>query len=394
MRRTQIKEQNTRIELALNPHTLDNAPVVAVMAGGTGGHVFPALAVAHRLAEAGYRVVWIGNRSGMEADLVPRHGFEMAWVPFAGVRGKGLVTKLMLPFNLLAAFAQSLAILLRLKPRAVIGFGGYISFPGGMMAALLGKPLLLHEQNAIAGMANKVLAKVADKVMTAFPGTLPGAVWCGNPVRQEIAALPAPATRYAAREGPLRLLVLGGSLGAQALNQVVPGALAQLPAAARPLVTHQSGAKHLDGLRRAYAAAGVEAAVFPFIDDMAAAYADADLVICRAGAMTVSEVACAGVAALFVPFPFAVDDHQTANATFLSARGAALLAQQTALTPESLAAQLRSLTRERCRALAERARTLAQTDATRDVVKACIALIEAQNHTKAANTASNTTPKK
>ena len=394
MRRAPSKEQNTRIELALNPHTLVNAPVVAVMAGGTGGHVFPALAVAHCLAGAGYRVVWIGNRSGMEADLVPKHGFEMAWVSFAGLRGKGIVTKLMLPFNLLVAFAQSLAILLRLKPRAVIGFGGYISFPGGMMAALLGKPLLLHEQNAIAGMANKVLAKLADKVMTAFPDTLPGAVWCGNPVRKEIAALPAPATRYAAREGPLRILVVGGSLGAQALNEALPRALALLTAAGRPQVTHQSGAKHLNRLRRAYAAAGVEAAVFPFIDDMAGAYADADLVICRAGAMTVTEVACAGVAALFVPFPFAVDDHQTANATFLSGRGAALLVQQSVLTPESLAAQLRSLTRERCRALAERARSLAQTDATRDVVKACIALIEAPNQTKATSKATNTASKK
>ena len=368
-----MNEGNTQIELSLNPHTLVIAPVIVVMAGGTGGHVFPALAVAHRLSEAGYRVIWIGNRSGMEAALVPKHGFEMAWVSFGGVRGKGLLPKLLLPFNLLVAFAQALGILLRVKPSAVIGFGGYISFPGGMMAALLGKRLVLHEQNAIAGLANKVLAKVADSVLTAFPGVLPRATWCGNPVRKEIVALPIPAGRYGARSGALRVLVIGGSLGALALNEVLPRALALLPAAERPQVTHQSGAKHIDALRAAYAAAGVSAATFAFIDDMARAYADADLVICRAGAMTVAEVACAGVAALFVPFPFAVDDHQTANARFLADKNAALLVQQAALTPESLAAQLRGLTRERCLAIANAARTFAKPDATADVAAACIA---------------------
>ena len=368
-----MNEGNTQIELSLNPHTLVIAPVIVVMAGGTGGHVFPALAVAHRLSEAGYRVIWIGNRSGMEAALVPKHGFEMAWVSFGGVRGKGLLPKLLLPFNLLVAFAQALGILLRVKPRAVIGFGGYISFPGGMMAALLGKRLVLHEQNAIAGLANKVLAKVADSVLTAFPGVLPRATWCGNPVRKEIVALPIPAERYGARSGALRVLVIGGSLGALALNEVLPRALALLPAAERPQVTHQSGAKHIEELRAAYAAAGVSAATFAFIDDMARAYADADLIICRAGAMTVAEVACAGVAALFVPFPFAVDDHQTANARFLADKNAALLVQQAALTPESLAAQLRGLTRERCLAIANAARTFAKPDATADVAAACIA---------------------
>lgn len=368
-----MNEGNTQIELSLNPHTLVIAPVIVVMAGGTGGHVFPALAVAHRLSEAGYRVIWIGNRSGMEAALVPKHGFEMAWVSFGGVRGKGLLPKLLLPFNLLVAFAQALGILLRVKPRAVIGFGGYSSFPGGMMAVLLGKRLVLHEQNAIAGLANKVLAKVADSVLTAFPGVLPRATWCGNPVRKEIVALPIPAERYGARSGALRVLVIGGSLGALALNEVLPRALALLPAAERPQVTHQSGAKHIEELRAAYAAAGVSAATFAFIDDMARAYADADLIICRAGAMTVAEVACAGVAALFVPFPFAVDDHQTANARFLADKNAALLVQQAALTPESLAAQLRGLTRERCLAIANAARTFAKPDATADVAAACIA---------------------
>ena len=374
-----MNEGNTQIELSLNPNTLINAPVIVVMAGGTGGHVFPALAVAHRLNQLGYRVIWIGNRSGMEAALVPKHGFEMAWVSFGGVRGKGLLPKLLLPFNLLVAFAQSLGILLRVKPRAVIGFGGYISFPGGMMAVLLGKPLVLHEQNAIAGLANKVLAKVADSVLTAFPGVLPRATWCGNPVRKEIVALPIPAERYGARSGALRVLVIGGSLGALALNQVLPRALALLPVDERPQVTHQSGAKHIEALRAAYAAAGVSAATFAFIDDMARAYGDADLLICRAGAMTVAEVACAGVAALFVPFPFAVDDHQTANARFLANKQAALLVQQTALTPESLAAQLRGLTREGCLAIANAARTFAKPDATADVAAACIALAETKH---------------
>lgn len=379
-----MNEGNTRIDLALNPNTLVNAPVIVVMAGGTGGHVFPALAVARRLTDSGYRIIWIGNREGMEADLVPRYGYEMAWVSFGGVRGKGLMPKLLLPFNLLVAFWQSLAILMRVKPRAVVGFGGYISFPGGMMAALLGKRLIVHEQNAIAGLANKVLAKVADVVLSAFPDALPRALWCGNPVRKEITALADPATRYAARSGPLKVLVVGGSLGALALNEVLPKALALLPAAERPLVTHQSGAKHIEALRQAYAAAGVEATTFSFIDDMAGAYGDADLMICRAGAMTVAEVACAGVAALFVPFPHAVDDHQTANATFLTAAGAARLVQQSALTPQTLAAQLRELTRDRCLALAQKARTLAKPNATRDVANACQTLTDRRTQQRGA----------
>ncbi len=364
--------QNTRIELALNPATQANAPVVLVLAGGTGGHVFPALAVAQSLTASGYRVIWVGSRAGMEADLVPRHGYEMAWVSFAGVRGKGWLAKLLLPFHLLVAFAQSIGILLKFRPRVVVGFGGYISFPAGMMAVLLGKPLVLHEQNAVAGMANRVLAKVADRVLTAFPQALPGAQWSGNPVRNDIAALAAPAERYAARSGPLRLLVVGGSLGAQALNEVLPKALALIPEAQRPVVTHQSGARHIEALKGAYAAARVDVTAVKFIEDMATAYGAADLVICRAGAMTVAEVACAGVAALFVPFPFAVDDHQTANARFLADAGAALLTQQAALTPAGLAAQLGALTRLHCMELAAKARTLAKADATTVVMQACM----------------------
>jgi UDP-N-acetylglucosamine--N-acetylmuramyl-(pentapeptide) pyrophosphoryl-undecaprenol N-acetylglucosamine transferase len=370
-----VNNTNTHIELKLDPAAA-GLPVIIIMAGGTGGHVFPALAVARWLADAGYRIVWIGNPNGMEAELVPKHHFEIAWLSFGGLRGKGLVTKLLLPARLLVAFAQSISILRRYKPKAVAGFGGYISFPAGMMAVLLGMPLLLHEQNAIAGLSNKVLAGVADQVMTAFPDTLPKAVWTGNPVRREITRLPAPQERYAGRSGPLSILVVGGSLGAQALNEAVPRALALIPEALRPRITHQAGAKNIEALRAEYAQAGVVADAVAFIDNMAKAYADADLVICRAGAMTVAEVACAGIAALFVPFPFAVDDHQTANARFLADSGAAMLTQQRDLTPQSLAASLQSLTREQCAAMAVMARALGKPDATEAVAKACLQLAE------------------
>jgi UDP-N-acetylglucosamine--N-acetylmuramyl-(pentapeptide) pyrophosphoryl-undecaprenol N-acetylglucosamine transferase len=368
--------QNTRIDLALNPATRARTPVVIVMAGGTGGHVFPALAVAARLADAGCRVLWMGSRAGMEAQLVPRHGYEMAWVDFAGVRGKGLATKFFLPLRLLLAFWQAFMIMLREKPAAVVGFGGYISFPGGMMAVLAGARLVLHEQNAVAGMANRVLALVADRVLTAFPDVLPGATRTGNPVRAEILALPAPAERYGARTGALAVLVVGGSLGAQALNEVMPKAVARIPAPLRPRVRHQSGQGREQALAAAYAGLGVEATVSEFIDDMAAAYAEADLVICRAGATTVAEVACAGVAALFVPFPHAVDDHQTANARSLADHGAALLIAQTELTSERLGDLIAGLARADCRVIAEKAREWARPDATDVVARACLDFVE------------------
>jgi len=342
-----------------------------VMAGGTGGHVFPGLAVARALRDEGWRVVWLGNRSGMEATLVPKHDIPMEYIQFGGLRGKGLVTKLLLPLNLLRAFWQSIGALRRVKPDVVLGMGGYITFPAGMMASLLGRPLVLHEQNSIAGLANKVLAKVADRVLCAFPDALPDSEWTGNPVRAELAAIPEPASRYDHRTGPLRILVVGGSLGAAALNDVVPKALALLPEATRPAVKHQAGAKQIDQLRANYVAAGVAGETVPFIDDMAAAYADADLVICRAGAMTVSEVAAAGVAALFVPFPHAVDDHQTTNASFLSKQGAALLVQQNALTAEGLAQTIAGLDRGQLKDMARAARSLAKPEATRRVAEIC-----------------------
>ena len=345
---------------------------ILVMAGGTGGHVFPGLAVADYLHARGWRVVWMGNQEGMEAKLVPARGYEMAWVRFAALRGKGLLRKLLLPVNLLRAFGQALGALSRVKPNVVLGMGGYVTFPGGMMAALTGRPLVVHEQNSVAGLANRVLAGVADRILSGFPGVLRQGEWAGNPVRAEIAALPLPAQRYAGRSGPLDVLVVGGSLGARALNEAVPRALALLQLAERPRVTHQSGAKQIDDLRAAYAAAGVEAQLLPFIDDMAARYAAADLVVCRAGALTIAELAAAGVASVLVPFPQAVDDHQTGNARFLSEAGAAILLPQRELTPEKLAALLRELTREKLAAMAEKARALAKPEATRAVAEVCM----------------------
>jgi UDP-N-acetylglucosamine--N-acetylmuramyl-(pentapeptide) pyrophosphoryl-undecaprenol N-acetylglucosamine transferase len=345
-----------------------------VMAGGTGGHVFPGLAVAEVMRSRAWNVVWLGNPGGMEATLVPRHGIPMQWVRFGGLRGKGLLTQLMLPFNLLRAFAQSLKVLREVRPAVVLGMGGYVAFPAGMMAALTGTPLVVHEQNSIAGLTNKVLAKVADRVLVAFPDAIAGAAWCGNPVRVDVASLPAPELRYGARSGPLRLLVVGGSLGAQALNTVVPQALALLPEAQRPTVIHQSGRTHLPALQAAYRDAGVAADAVAFIDDMAAAYADADLVVCRAGAMTVSEVAAAGVASLMVPFPHAVDDHQTTNAAFLVGRDAALLVQQSELDAPRLAALIAGLDRPRLLGFARRARELARPDAATQVADVCEAI--------------------
>jgi UDP-N-acetylglucosamine--N-acetylmuramyl-(pentapeptide) pyrophosphoryl-undecaprenol N-acetylglucosamine transferase len=345
---------------------------ILVMAGGTGGHVFPGLAVADFLHARGWRVVWMGNPDGMEAKLVPTRGYEMAWVRIKALRGKGLLRALLLPLNLLRAFGQALRELSRVKPNVVLGMGGYVAFPGGMMAALTGRPLVVHEQNSVAGLANRVLAGVADRVLSGFPGVLRKGAWTGNPVRAEIAALAQPAQRYAARSGRLHVLVVGGSLGAQALNDAVPRALTLLAPDERPRVTHQSGAKQIDQLRAVYAVAGVEAELLPFIDDMAARYAAADLVICRAGALTIAELAAAGVASVLVPFPHAVDDHQTGNARFLSEAGAAVLLPQTELTPEKLAGLLRELTRETLAAMAEKARALAKPEATRAVAEICV----------------------
>ncbi|MDY0011807.1 MAG: undecaprenyldiphospho-muramoylpentapeptide beta-N-acetylglucosaminyltransferase [Rhodocyclaceae bacterium] len=347
------------------------APLLLVMAGGTGGHIYPGIAVAEALRERGWRIAWMGNPAGMEARLVPAQGYEMAWVDFSALRGKGLLRKLLLPVNLLRGFWQALASLRRLRPAVVLGMGGYVSFPGGMMAALVGRPLVIHEQNSVAGLANRVLAAVADRVVSGFPGVLAKGRWVGNPVRAEITRLAPPEARFAGRSGPLRLLVVGGSLGAAALNEAVPAALARLPADQRPRVTHQAGAKQIDALGAAYRAAGVEGELLPYIDDMAARYAEADLVICRAGALTVAELAAAGVGSILVPFPHAVDDHQTGNARFLADVGAARLLPQAQLNAESLAAILADLDRTTLLAMATRARAQAKPEAAQAVAELC-----------------------
>ena len=347
---------------------------ILIMAGGTGGHVMPALAVADYMRDAGWRVVWLGAKDGMEATLVPRHGYAMEWIRFSGLRGKGVVRVALLPLNLLIAFWQGARVIFRVRPDVVLGMGGYVSFPGGMMASLLNRPLAVHEQNSIAGLANRVLASVADRILSGFPGVLKKAEWVGNPVRESIVQLPAPAVRFAARSGPLNVLVLGGSLGAQVLNDVVPQSLRLLDEPQRPQVTHQSGAKHLETLQSNYEQAGVRAQTLAFIDDIAAKYGEADLVICRAGALTVSELAAAGVASVLVPFPHAVDDHQTHNARFLADAGAAVLVQQTELTARRLADLLLGFTRDKLLEMATSARALARPGATASVAGACMAI--------------------
>lgn len=348
------------------------------MAGGTGGHIFPGLAVAEALRELGWRVHWLGAPASMESRLVPPRGFALETIDFGGVRGKGVVTLALLPLRLLRAFWQALQVVRRVKPDVVVGLGGYISFPGGMMGVLAGKPLVLHEQNSVAGMANKVMAGVADRVFTAFPNVFKKAEWVGNPLRAPFLRQPAPAERFAGRSGPLRLLVVGGSLGAKALNDVVPQALALIPEAQRPTVVHQSGEKQIDALRANYIAAGVHAELTPFIDDTAQAFADADLIVCRSGASTVTEIAAVGAAALFVPFPAAVDDHQTTNARFLVDAGAAWLVPQKELSPQQLAHRLQSAQREQLVAMAEKAKQMQKTEAVAAVVSACEQLAKVQ----------------
>lgn len=342
-----------------------------VMAGGTGGHIFPGLALALALRERGWRVHWLGAPDSMESRLVGEQGFAFEPVQFGGVRGKGLRTLLALPLRLARALWQSLQVLRRVRPDVVLGLGGYISVPAGLVAAWSGRALVLHEQNSVAGLGNRVLARWARAVFTAFPDVLPRGQWVGNPLREAFLRQPPPQQRFAQRSGPLRLLVVGGSLGAQALNTVVPQALALIDPAERPLVRHQSGARQIEALREAYAHAGVEAELTPFIEDTASAFAEADVVLCRAGASTVTELAAVGAAAVFVPFPHAVDDHQTRNARFLAGHHAAWLLPQSELTPASLATFLRSLDRSTLLARAREAKLLQKTGATEAVVAAC-----------------------
>jgi len=343
---------------------------ILIMAGGTGGHIFPGLAVAEQMRAAGWEVVWMGARGGMEERLVPRHGYRTAWIRARAARGKGILQKLLLPANLLYSFWESARTIRNLKPSVVLGLGGYVAFPGGMMASLLNRPLALHEQNAIAGLANRVLSQVSDKVMVAFPDALKGAEWTGNPVRAEIAAIAPPEERFRDRSGPLKLLVVGGSLGAQALNEAMPRALSLLEN--KPGVVHQAGEKHLDALKESYREAGVHGELVAFIDDMARRYAEADLVICRAGAVTIAELSAGGMASILVPFPHAVDDHQSANAKFLSDHGAAILIQQRDLSAEKLAQLIRSLDRPKLLEMAQKARALGKPDAAQIVARRCM----------------------
>ncbi len=349
---------------------------VAVMAGGTGGHVFPALAVAELLRGQGMEVFWIGTRHGLEARLVPARGFSMEWISIEGLRGKGIAQLIASPWRLLVALREAVSVLRGRRPSVVLGMGGFVSGPGGLVARAMGLPLVIHEQNQVPGLTNQWLSRIASRVFQAFPGSFPaarGAVTCGNPVRPEIAAVAAPAERLAGRAGARRLLVVGGSLGAQVLNETVAPAVARLSAAMRPAIRHQAGERTLDAARSAYAAAEVEAEVTPFIEDMAEAYAWADLVVCRAGALTVSELAAAGVASVLVPYPHAVDDHQTANARYLADLGAARLMAQPELSADSLAEVLAALLGDPARllAMAEAARMRAEPAAAERIAAAC-----------------------
>lgn len=349
-----------------------------IMAGGTGGHVFPGLAVADYMKSLDWNIVWLGTHKGMEAGLVPQYGYATELIEFSGLRGKKAVDWLLLPWRLLLAFWQSARIIIRNQPDVVLGMGGYPAFPGGIMASLLNKPLVIHEQNAIPGLTNKILAKIADRTLLGFPGAIKGVSGqvqvTGNPVRDRISRLPAPEERFAGRTGRLKVLVIGGSLGAHILNTLVPKALKLIPENERPWVTHQAGKKHLVELQKNYVESGVEGNLLAFIEDMAASYAECDLVICRAGALTVSELAAAGVASLLIPYPFAVDDHQTANAHYLSEHHAAWLIPQDRLSAEMLADLIQEVTREKLLEMAIKARNLAKPDATRMVAEACLAI--------------------
>jgi len=342
-----------------------------IMAGGTGGHIFPGLAVAQALRDKGWRVHWLGAPASMESRLVPARNFVFEAVAFSGVRGKGFKTLALLPLRLLRALLQSARVLRRVRPDVVLGFGGYISLPAGLMAAMMRIPLVLHEQNSVAGAANRLLARLARRVFCAYPRALPGASHVGNPLRAEFLQQAMPEQRFAGRTGPLQLLVVGGSLGARALNTVVPQALALIAQAQRPTVVHQSGEKQMDELRANYGIAAVEATLTPFIDNTAQAYADADLVLCRAGASTVTEIAAVGAAALFVPFPAAVDDHQTHNARFLVDQGAGWLVPQDTLTPQFLADWLQRCQRDVLLKHANAAKAQQNIHATESIVAAC-----------------------
>lgn len=346
-----------------------------VMAGGTGGHVYPAMAVADHLKALGWNIVWLCTEGGMENRLIATKDYQKAMITMRGVRGKGLLGWLLLPVKLATALMQSYKAIAIHQPNLVLGMGGFAAFPGGLMAWLLRKPLVIHEQNSVAGLTNKTLAHFAKRVLAAFPAAFGSkAIVVGNPVRSDITQVATPEARLTKHDGALRLLIVGGSLGAQALNEVLPKALADLPVNERPQVVHQAGEKHIADLQANYQQAGVNADAKAFIEDMAAMYSWADIVICRAGALTVAELSAAGVASVLVPFPHAVDDHQTSNAHYLSDAGAALLIPQPEFTVTKVAALLKSLTRETCLQMSVKARALGKPDATETVANICMEL--------------------
>ncbi|HLV76652.1 MAG TPA: undecaprenyldiphospho-muramoylpentapeptide beta-N-acetylglucosaminyltransferase [Marinobacter sp.] len=348
-----------------------------MMAGGTGGHVFPALATARALQERGHEVFWLGAAGGMEERLVGSTDIPLSTIHISGLRGKGKLALVLAPFRLMRGLGEAWTVVRRINPDCVVGMGGFVTGPGGVAAWMQRRPLVVHEQNAVAGMTNRWLTRFAATVLEAFPGSFGDSVitrCTGNPVRKDVTALPGPADRLAGRSGPLRVLVVGGSLGAQVFNEQVPAALARLSEGERPEVRHQCGEKHLEAAQRAYESAGVSARIEPFIADMAEAYHWADLVVCRAGALTVSELCAAGAGAILVPFPHAVDDHQTRNGEHMVKAGAAILVPQSKFTAEGLAETLTQLAADRSKILgmAQAARSLARPDATERVVNYCL----------------------
>lgn len=346
---------------------------VMIMAGGTGGHVYPALAVADELKQRGVPVIWMGTKKGIEARLVPAAGIDVDWLGMSGLRGKGVLTLLLAPLKIIMACYQALKILHKRKPAVVLGMGGFVSAPGGLMAWLVRIPLLVHEQNAVPGMSNKILARVANKVMEAFPNSFKtNATQVGNPVRRDISSLPGPLERNKDRTGALRVLVFGGSLGAARLNELVPEACAKIIKEKDLVIKHQAGPGNFEQTRMNYSQLNVKAEVLEYIDNMPEMYAWADLVICRAGAMTIAELAAAGVASILVPYPYAVDDHQTFNARYLSDQGAAILLKQSELNIETLVNEMQQMDRNKTLEMSEKARLLGMPDSTRLVTDACI----------------------
>lgn len=346
---------------------------VMIMAGGTGGHVYPALAVADDLIQRGIPVVWMGTKKGIEARLVPQAGIDVDWLSMSGLRGKGILALLLAPLKIVMACYQAMKIINKRKPSVVLGMGGFVSAPGGLMSWLLRKPLLIHEQNAVPGMSNRILSKLANISMVAFPGSFKTAsVHVGNPVRNDIAMLAPPAERSSAKSGALRVLVFGGSLGAARLNELVPQVFAKLIEEKELQIKHQTGPGHFEQTRENYSHLNLKAEIVEYVEDMASMYAWADLVICRAGAMTVAELAAAGVASILVPYPYAVDDHQTFNAKYLSDAGAAVLMQQKDLNVDSLLVVMKGIDRVKALEMSEKARALGMTDATRLVADACL----------------------